>query len=153
MKFIAHRGNVFGPNVELENSPKYIDKAISMGYDVEVDLWVKDDKFFLGHDYAQYEIDLSFINEICFKTWFHCKNKEALEKIRCTSSEINYFWHQTDDYTITSKGYFWVYPGKEAIDNSVILFPENVKEYFNIPKKIYGICSDYIYKLKYELTL
>jgi hypothetical protein len=153
MKFIAHRGNVFGPNVELENSPKYIDEAISMGYDVEVDLWVKDDKFFLGHDYAQYEIDLSFINEICFKTWFHCKNKEALEKIRRASSEVNYFWHQTDDYTITSKGYFWVYPGKEAIDNSVILFPENVKEYFNNPKKIYGICSDYIYKLKCELKL
>ena len=47
MKFIAHRGNVFGPNVELENSPNYIDKAISTGYDVEVDLWVKDDKFLI----------------------------------------------------------------------------------------------------------
>jgi hypothetical protein len=151
MKFIAHRGNVFGPNVKLENSPEYINKAISMGYDVEVDLWVKDNKFFLGHDYPHYKVDLNFINKICLKTWFHCKNKEALEKVKFVSSDINYFWHQTDDYTITSKGYFWTYPGKEAIDNSVILFPENVKEYLNISKKIYGICSDYVHKFKYEV--
>jgi hypothetical protein len=151
MKFIAHRGNVFGPNAELENSPKYITQAISMGYDVEVDLWVSDDKFFLGHDYHQHEISLSFINEICLKTWFHCKNKEALEKIKFACSNANYFWHQTDDYTITSKGYFWVYPGKEVIDNSVILFPEDVKEYLTISKKIHGICSDYVYKFKYNI--
>ena len=150
MKFIAHRGNVFGPNVELENSPDYIDKAISTGYDVEVDLWVKDNKFYLGHDYPKYEIDLNFINEICLQTWFHCKNKEALETIKSASSEVNYFWHQTDDYTITSKGYFWTYPGKEVIDNSVILFPENIKEYLSISKEVYGICSDYIHKFRYQ---
>lgn len=151
MKFIAHRGNVFGPNLELENSPKYINETISMGYDVEVDLWVNDNKFFLGHYYPQYEVGLNFIDEICSKTWFHCKNKEALEKITSSCFEANYFWHQKDDYTITSKGYFWVYPGKEAIDNSVILFPEKVKEYLTISKKIYGICSDYVYRFKYEI--
>lgn len=48
MKFIAHRGNVFGPNIELENSPNYIYEAISMGYDVEVDLWVDHGNFFFG---------------------------------------------------------------------------------------------------------
>jgi hypothetical protein len=151
MKLIAHRGNIFGPNYELENSPDYISKTISIGYDVEVDLWVNNGKFFFGHDYNQYEVSSNFINEICFKTWFHCKNKEALEKIRLISPEVNYFWHQGDDYTITSKGYFWVYPGREPIDNSVLLFPENTKSYLTTAKKIHGFCSDYVYNLKYKI--
>ena len=91
------------------------------------------------------------MNEISSKTWFHCKNKEALEKIKYITPKLNYFWHQKDDYTITSKGYFWTYPGKDAIDNSIILFPENVKEYLNISKKIYGICSDYVHKFRYQI--
>lgn len=107
----------------------------------------------MGHYYPQYEISLNFINKICPKTWFHCKNKEALEKIGSDCPEANYFWHQRDDYTITSKGYPWVYPGKEAIDNSIILFPENIKDYLNISKKIHGICSDYVDKFKYQYQI
>lgn len=144
MKYIAHRGNIFGPNVELENSPEYITKAITLGYDVEVDLWVKDNAFYLGHDFPQYEVSSSFIDKISLKTWFHCKNKEALEKVACISSSLHYFWHQTDDYTITSKGYFWVYPGKELIDNSIVVFPEKTKGCLDTSKEIHGICSDYI---------
>lgn len=144
MIYIAHRGNVFGPNIELENSPKYIEKAISMGYDVEVDIWKNNSSFFLGHDYPQFEVSLTFIQQISTNTWFHCKNKEALEDISNVCPEVHYFWHQTDDYTLTSKGYFWVYPGKGAIDNSIILFPEREKQLLNVSKKIYGICSDYI---------
>ena len=39
MILIAHRGNIDGPNPELENSLQYIDKAIDSGYNVEVDIW------------------------------------------------------------------------------------------------------------------
>ena len=35
MRIIAHRGNVTGPCKD-ENCPEHIDKAISLGYDVEV---------------------------------------------------------------------------------------------------------------------
>lgn len=150
MKYIAHRGNVFGPNTELENSPKYIIEAISMGYDVEIDLWIDSNKFFFGHDYPQYQVTSNFIDEISLKTWFHCKNKEALENINNISSNIHYFWHQTDDYTITSKGYFWTYPGKEAIHNSVILFPERMQGTLSNSKNIYGICSDYVERFKLQ---
>ena len=30
-----------------------------------------------------------------------------MSKMNC-----HYFWHQEDDYTITSKGIIWAYPGK-----------------------------------------
>ena len=39
MKLIAHRGNISGIDSERENSPDYIDEAISQGYDVEIDAW------------------------------------------------------------------------------------------------------------------
>ena len=42
-----------------------------------------------------------------------------LEKIKS-----NYFWHQNDDYTITSKGYIWAYPGKKLNKNAIYVLPE-----------------------------
>ena len=38
MILIAHRGNVSGPNPEMENNPLYIDRALEKGYDVEIDI-------------------------------------------------------------------------------------------------------------------
>ena len=38
MILIAHRGNIDGPNPEMENNPQYIDKAIDSGYNVEIDV-------------------------------------------------------------------------------------------------------------------
>jgi glycerophosphoryl diester phosphodiesterase len=47
----AHRGNLFGPKPELENTPDYIDEAIKFGFKVEVDVWLKEDgNLYLGHD-------------------------------------------------------------------------------------------------------
>ena len=42
MILISHRGNINGKFKSWENEPTYIDKAISEGYDVEVDVWYKD---------------------------------------------------------------------------------------------------------------
>jgi len=62
--------------------------------------------------------------------------------------DINYFWHQTDDFTLTSRGYIWTYPKKEYFEKSVIV---NLDE--SVPKnlKVYGICSDYIENIKAKL--
>ena len=50
MLLISHRGNINGKFESYENEPNYIDKALSLGYDVEVDVWFVDDNFYLGHD-------------------------------------------------------------------------------------------------------
>ena len=39
MIYIAHRGLTNGPDKELENHPEQIKRAISQGFDCEVDLW------------------------------------------------------------------------------------------------------------------
>ena len=62
-----------------------------------------------------------------------------LKKINCI-----HFWHQNDDLTLTSNGYFWTYPGKDLTSNSIAVLPEISKTY-TLEKKIAGICSDYIF--------
>ena len=61
MILISHRGNINGPNPEMENNPEYIQKALDLGYDVEVDVWgTKYGAWYLGHDDKEYLIDVEF---------------------------------------------------------------------------------------------
>ena len=137
MIFISHRGNLNGPDIKQENKPDYIQKALSKGFDVEVDVRIYKNKFFLGHDKPQYEVKSNFL--LNKKIWCHAKNVYAFKKLK--SIGAIYFWHQNDDYTLTSKNYFWTYPGKKLIDDSICVLPE-LANYNKINCK--GICSDYI---------
>jgi len=141
MYLISHRGNVNGIQLENENKPDYLNLAIEKGFDVEVDVRFEYNKFFLGHDNSQYEIDKNFL--LNKKVWCHAKNFEAL--LALDKINAHYFWHQEDDYTITSKGYLWTYPGKKLSKISICVLPENSNY-----KKIncLGICSDFIEKYK-----
>lgn len=134
---IAHRGNLNGPS-HKENQPYYILEAIDAGYDVEIDLWRVRDLLWLGHDSAQYLISESFLLEIGHAAWIHCKNLEAIHFLNDTFPHLNYFWHQEDDYTLTSQGYIWAYPGKEVAGRTILVDLKNTSR-----QKAHGICSDY----------
>ena len=144
MIFISHRGNIHGPDYHNENKPEQINNALSLGYDVEVDVWLEGDKLFLGHDNPQYLTSLEFISNK--KLWCHAKNVEALRLM--LDNNIHCFWHQEDKYTLTSMGYVWVYPGEKMINRSICVMPE----IHNPPKrellKNSGICTDYPFKYK-----
>ena len=62
MRIISHRGNVRGRVPGRENAPSYIDCALGNGYDVEIDVWYKNDKLYLGHDAPEHEVDLDYLN-------------------------------------------------------------------------------------------
>lgn len=144
MILISHRGNVTGINTELENTPEYIDAAINLGFDVEIDMSLYQNKLFLGHDMPQYEISYEWIYKRINKLWIHCKNLDIVEYfyiLNKTNKKFNYFWHQQDDVTLTSLGYIWSYPGRNQIKNKIIVLPELQKD--DITQCI-GICSDYI---------
>lgn len=146
MLLIAHRGLMDGPNKELENHPDQIRRAWEAGYDCEIDLWVKGKEFWLGHDEPQYQIDVHFLYQ--GPAWIHAKNLEALYYL--TFTELDYFWHQNDDFVITSNGCIWTYPGKELTDCSIMVMPEwNNPDLtdFIIPE-CSGICTDYVNKVK-----
>jgi hypothetical protein len=140
MILISHRGNINGKKEDLENKPQYIDEALSLGYNVEVDVWMIDGVLFLGHDDPQYGITQEWLNTRYEHLWIHCKNIGAIEWFNIIGG-FNYFWHQEDTLTITSNGYLWVYPGKQPIKNSISVLPEMFND--DVSECI-GICSDYI---------
>ena len=142
MKYISHRGNIDGVYPDFENNPIYINKALKNGFDVEIDVWCLDNRWYLGHDSAQHEITVSYLKDKRF--WCHAKNIDALHGM-LKEGDIHCFWRQDDDVTLTSKGYMWTYPGKPLTNNSICVLPEKNKE---IPKKVFGICSDFIINYK-----
>ncbi len=141
MYLISHRGNINGIQEKKENNPEYINDAINKGFDVEVDVRYENDKFFLGHDFSQFEINREFL--LNKKIWCHAKTNEALLALQ--EIKAHFFWHEEDDYTITSKGYIWTYPGKKLLPKSICVLPEKAK-YKEI--NCLGICSDFIEKYK-----
>lgn len=145
MILISHRGNLDGPIHSSENHPDYIDNALNLGYNVEIDVWVIDDIIFLGHDNLQYKIDIEWVFKRNDVLWVHCKNIDAIEFFNEKNIGINYFWHQKDDVTLTNKGFIWAYPGKQPIKKSIAVMPELFNDDLC---ECAGICSDYI--IKYE---
>lgn len=139
---ISHRGNLYGPNKELENTPEYIMQAVNSGYDVEIDFWVVDNLLYLGHDYPQYKIDQFFLDLYIKKIWLHCKNLDALSYVVNKPKYYKGFWHENDKYTITTNHYIWTYPGMPVTNKSILVYLNNPEN--NIPDFIAGICSDYV---------
>ena len=74
--------------------------------------------------------------------WIHCKNTLALSKlveIDKGGYKLNYFWHDTDYATLTSKGFIWsIY----QIHNGILVMPESSNTVQISTTK--GICSDFI---------
>lgn len=142
---IAHRGNVDGPNPSKENHPDYLKAALDLGYDVEVDVWLFDGKFLLGHDGPQYEVPASFLYNEHF--WIHAKNIPALSELSYRASSnnlINCFFHDTDDCVLTSHGWIWTYPGEIIVGPfAVAVMPEQVLGWDWDISKASGICTDY----------
>ena len=58
MKLVSHRGNINGPNPEMENDPRYVENTLAKGFSVEVDVWSSGSDVFLG---GITQIDLSVI--------------------------------------------------------------------------------------------
>jgi hypothetical protein len=145
---IAHRGNLNGPNPELENTPSYIEFALE-NYACEIDLWVVDNKrLMLGHDGPSILIAPDFLHRATL--FVHCKNREALIYLSELRQVLNfekmpsYFVHDREEFVFTSKGQLWCYPSKRAIPYGVNLMPEI---HHLSPESLVGcagICSDYI---------
>lgn len=151
MILIAHRGNTMVPQPHLENHPDYIQKAIEDGFDVEIDMWVIGKDILLGHDRGEHPITSLWLYNRRNLLWIHCKNVAAMEM--CNNINIlNFFWHDKDDYTMTSDGTIWAYPGKPPIgSNTIMVMPEAVWPFEKWKEKTqgaYGICSDYVGRLK-----
>jgi hypothetical protein len=144
MKIISHRGNIRGPVTDKENRPSYIDCALGLGFDVEVDLRFVDNKFWLGHDEPQYRIESSWIETRKNNLWFHCKDVQSCIALMQLNIPTMYFCHTSDPYVLTSNGYVWVHDLSGHIDDRCIiplLSADDIKTYSNLSP--YAVCTDY----------
>ena len=147
MKIIAHRANISGPNISNENKISSIKKCIELGYDVEIDIRFFNGYLYLGHDQPKDIITKEELLDIKTKVWIHCKNLKAISYFKKIDEEFNYFWHEKDSYTLTSRGYVWSYPGQKLSKECICVLPEiddSLKDIKSLTKKsIAGICTDY----------
>lgn len=137
MIYIAHRGNINGKNTIYENTTTYIKNALEKNLNVEIDVWLKEGHYFLGHDYPQIDINEDFLLQK--NLWVHAKNIEALAALK---DKCNCFFHNQDDYTLTSKNFIWVYPGKKLLPNCIAVLPETSNYTRDELKQCYAICTD-----------
>lgn len=151
---IAHRANVYGPNPKTENTIESIDFCVKNYINIEIDIWYKDGKYFLGHDEPKIEFDPIKYNFGIINVFFHCKTLETffnLRKFYLNSKQFDLFIHNKDDATITNCGYMWTYPGKELFKDSIAVMPEIISEFYledvrkkYIKNEIKAVCTDYV---------
>lgn len=106
----AHRGNIFGPKPELENTPEHIDQAIKLGFKVEVDVWLQPDgNLYLGHDgpYTLVSFEYLFIRHD--NLLIHAKNIEALLYLS-SRTRLNVFYHTDEHVVLSSNGNLIFHP-------------------------------------------
>lgn len=139
---ISHRGNFAGINNHRENSPDYIEEAISAGYDVKVDAWLIGTIWMLGHDFPRYEVPLSFLERP--EIWTHAKNLIGYVSLY-NNPKAHTFWHNKDEFAITSKGIKWARTHILTYDG-VLVLPEYNNYHTSLLKSNQidplGICSD-----------
>jgi len=144
MILISHRGNTAGSSPEQENKPHYIETAIYLGYDVEIDIWGDGVQFWLGHNQPDTLIDQSFLYKHIDKLWCHAKSAIVLKELM--DLNMHCFFHDQDNMTLTSKNYIWVYPTYKYLNGyCIIVHPEKYGVDFRYAA---GVCSDYVDNIK-----
>lgn len=144
---ISHRGNTSGPNSAPsgENSPNAIDAALAAGFDVEIDLRINDNGWFLGHDAPQYKIYPGFIQSP--RLWVHCKDLRTLSDLIDSLRIVDpkscpyYFFHGVDDGVLTPGDFIFTAPGKDITPYSIAVLPETVPDW-DISLAA-GVCTDF----------
>jgi hypothetical protein len=148
MILISHRGNINGKIPEYENNPDYVDSAINLGYDVEIDIRMINGELFLGHDTPDTKISLNWLEDKSKHLWIHTKNFEAMDFL-IDFEWAKIFYHQQEAHTIINNtNLIWSHNLIEANTKSIIplLSLNDISKWEK--KEVYGICSDYIKNFK-----
>lgn len=137
MKKIAHRGNIDGPQPSFENKMTYLRNAYVKGYDVELDVIGHRGILYLGHDEPEAPAPTDFLQNT--GVWVHAKNHEAAQIL--TNTRCTWFWHQEDDFALTSNGFMWCYPGV-YIDHPRAIWLNFDDAPMPDTGNIYALCAD-----------
>lgn len=145
MILISHRGNIEGINPEFENQPHYIQNAMLLGYDVEIDVRMKNGELYLGHDYPQYLIEIDWLLNSKNSLWIHTKDFESLDLL--IDKGLRVFFHEQEKQTIIGNtNLIWSHDLRSTGSKSIIplLDRESINNNGHLLQNVYGVCSDYL---------
>lgn len=161
MKYISHRGNLNGRIESHENHPEYIEAAINAGYDVEIDLRMKDGMMYLGHDVPQYHVSDGWLLAKAKHLWIHTKDFESLNFMLGDSmNRCNFFAHTADPFVSishplnrsTKMKLIWLHELEQPCSIQHCIVPlldlESVRHSKLKYNDVYGVCSDYVVECK-----
>ena len=149
MILISHRGNITGRIPDSENRPSYIQDTINLGYDVEIDVQMKEGQLHLGHDYAQYRVELEWLVERKDRLWIHTKDFESLDLL--IDKGLRIFFHEQERQTIINNtNLIWSHDLGSVSRKSIIPLLDlvSINEYGYLAQDVYGVCSDYLHEVE-----
>jgi hypothetical protein len=139
---IAHRGLVDGPNHSIENSIQTLQERKEAGLHSEIDIWWKDQQFWIGHDEPREPVSLEFLTSPYF--WIHAKHSASFRELQRVSHErglgLRIFYHTDEDYALTTLGDTIICPGVQDCSGWVYMMPEMCSV---TPTESGAICSDF----------
>ena len=142
MRFIAHRGNIEGRNPDRENTISYIEEALALDLDVEIDVTLSEGQYYLGHDELGEVIPTESLNN--HRIWCHAKTLETLRSL-APLPQVNVFFQTTEQIVLTSKGFFWnhsdVMSGFGPKDVGVML--DYHEQFMTANPGLHALCSDH----------
>lgn len=149
MIFISYRGVYDGNNFEDENTPNQIGKAMSAGYNVMIDVWKVDDKFYLGNEQPLTEVTAKYLQNKRF--WLNARNAEMQTYLTIQPHSLypNYFWFPympPPPYVEASNGKL-ITPGTVPINNSSVVYLPEISDtglFSTVKLKCFGITSSYL---------
>jgi len=154
MIIISHRGNLEGVCPEKENTLEYIQEAIDSGYDVEVDLRVKDGGLYLGHDTPDHAVTSQWLEERSENLWIHVKDYKALVWITSQDHKFMYFCHESDTYCLTSNGYIWSHDIENDMSELCIVPLLDLRSVEGFSQtNFHAVCSDFAHKCHDKFNL
>jgi hypothetical protein len=145
MIYIAHRGNLYGPEPDEENRISYLRRGLVGGFMVEADVRFVDGEWWTGHDEPIDEIPKEMLTNQSI-LW-HAKTRETAEAIIGNDSLrdfMHWFWHEDDHFCLTSRGWLLSHALREPVSNCI-----QVSLTSDEPADgVMGICSDFVGKLR-----
>lgn len=150
MELISHRANLFGPDETQENHPEQILKCVSLGFNVEIDLWINEQGLYLGHDSAQYKIELDFLLNLRSFLYVHIKSSTKVSDLY-EMRNINWFFHEDERFVYTNLKDKWYYPSASIMTDGINLMPETTMglgDFSSLANQKTRVCSDFVGQLK-----
>lgn len=144
-QFIAHRNNLDGKFAPDENKPEKIDELNRKGIPCEIDVWYRDNTYWLGHDAPETQVTFDWLMQYLPLRLIHCKDWKSLDKLHRECGRLGYnvnlFYHTVEDYAMTSRGQIIVHPDQPCLPDSIEMMPE-MSEHRDRTHRSNCVCSD-----------